>query len=106
MQTLTITNRPGDAPHAGITFHVYVVDRGEMLRYGKEASACTVEFYDTRHHDPANRLGREGQFVADYCAGTLLEDRERLAGGLDLCGYEPTWKVDGAALAEVFAALD
>lgn len=116
VNVLTITNQPGRAAHAGLTFLVYVVDEGERLRYSKEATRRTVEFYDARYPHFPNGSGeatshgvrpeRVGQFVADYHAETLLEDRERLAGGLNLYGGEASWTIDGAALAEVFAALD
>lgn len=99
---LTLTNQPGDAPYAGLAFHAYVVEQGEPLRYGKEAKRRTVEIYDARH-DMSGHPGREGQFVADYYAETLLEvTRGR---GLNLYGGEPTWTLDREAFTELLDAL-
>jgi hypothetical protein len=51
-----------------------------------------VEFYDTRY--PHTRFG---QFVSRYNLDTILES----SGGLDLMGYEPSWKIDAAAMLVV-----
>ena len=47
----------------------------------------TVEFYDRRHTHTSN-----GQFVSNYCVDTLLKGDMGI--GLDLMGYEPSWKVN------------
>lgn len=64
-----------------------------------------VEFYDTRR-----MYTIYGLFVSSYYASTLLgidgwsirSGRTDLTGqGLDLMGYAPEWKVDGAAMDKV-----
>lgn len=102
---LTLTNQPGDASHSGLTFHAYIVEQGETLRYGKPARSRTVEIYDARH-DRGAHPEREGQFVADYYAETLLADRERLANGLSLYGSSASpWTLDGEAVTALLDAL-
>jgi len=53
-----------------------------------------VEFYDGRYpHTP------DGQFITCYYASTLLGSHAGIpAGGLDLMGYEPAWKIDGRTM--------
>jgi len=55
-----------------------------------------VAFYDATHAGDLTRptFQPHGQFVADYYAEDLLER----AGGLDLRGHEPLWKVDASAM--------
>jgi hypothetical protein len=65
-----------------------------------------VEFYDADYAGDA-RFDPEGQFVSRYNLDTLLDIRERLsAGGLDLQGDVPKWKLSGEQMREAFAELD
>lgn len=51
----------------------------------------TIEFYDRRHAHTVN-----GQFVSNYNLNTILEMEP--GHGLDLMGYEPSWKVPGSSM--------
>lgn len=62
-----------------------------------EGDGLTVEFYDTRYNHT-----RFGQFVSRYAVSTILSDPR---GGLDLMGYEPSWKIDATAMTVVRAWL-
>jgi hypothetical protein len=84
----------------GITFNVRVLVKGspygleDCLTHDKEEPV--IEFYDTRH---SFDMGR-GQFVARYYLSTLIEAAEE-DSGLDLCGYEPSWKITAQNLRDV-----
>lgn len=88
-----ITFRP-----SGCRFGARIVRKGD--RYGAGRSLVhddkpMVEFYDDTHHSEwADPLG---QFISRYYIETLLTDR-RPGVGLDLCGYEPQWKIDGLTM--------
>lgn len=88
-----ITFRP-----SGCRFGARIVRKGD--RYGAGRSLVhddkpMVEFYDDTHHSEwADPLG---QFISRYYIETLLTDR-RPGVGLDLCGYEPQWKIDGPTM--------
>lgn len=88
----------------GVRFNVRIIRKGD--RYGLddclvvgEGRAATlegngplVEFYDSRWmHTP------RGQFVSRYGVDTILASH----GGLDLMSYEPSWKIDEAAMGIV-----
>jgi len=85
----------------GVRFNVRIIRTGD--RYGLddcltvgegnslrlEGPGPFVEFYDSRYlHTP------RGQFVSRYGVDTILATRQ----GLDLVGYEPSWKIDAAAM--------
>ena len=80
----------------GSPMRVLLIPAGEAcsnhLHLGVDPSeADLVEFYDGRYpHTP------DGQFISRYYASTLLEDPHTV--GLDLMGYEPSWKVDGKTM--------
>jgi len=89
-----------------IPFNVKIVSNGESYGLNNclthEKDDPLVEFYDTRY---ANRkgFGPKGQFVSRYYLSTLLE---RMDGyGLDLMGYEPSWKIDRKAMKVVMSFL-
>jgi len=71
---------------------VILLDAGEdnpNFPAATEPNKAIVEFYDGRYqHTP------DGQFVSRYYADTLLEKRHPTQG-LDLMGYEESWKIDG-----------
>lgn len=82
----------------------------EASKYGMNLPM--VEFYDTSQ-DPLRFPG--GQFVSRYYASTLLGlvrwgDDIRVSSkngiGLDLMGYEPSWKVSSEELGKVGAWLE
>ena len=99
----------------GVPFVVRVVSDGE--RYGRDgclvhgdpenkvfrgsdAGRPSVEFYDARYPDIDEWLGL-GQFTgARYFVSTLLGDDGYGSGtgGLDLVGYEPSWKIDAQTM--------
>lgn len=58
------------------------------------ATEDLVEFYDGRYpHTP------DGQFITRYYASTLQNNHTGIpVGGLDLMGYESSWKVDGRTM--------
>lgn len=59
-----------------------------------------IEFYDARYdHDP--RFAPLGQFVSSYLPETLAGH----VGGLDLMGYEPSWKVTAEGMATICEML-
>jgi hypothetical protein len=101
-KTLSLTNT------AGSTFIVVIVRRGE--RYGRDKMLVhaendpLVEFYDA---ECAGRPGfdPEGQFVSRYYRSTLLEHHTP-GVGLDLCGYEPKWKIDADEIAQLMRLLE
>jgi hypothetical protein len=94
-ETATITSK------TGVRFLVRILRTGD--RYGLDdcltwgigrsldlqGGGIGVEFYDTRHNHT-----RFGQFVSRYGADTILES----TSGLDLMSYEPSWKIDAAAM--------
>lgn len=102
---------------AGRAFNVRLVRCGD--RYGlddcltHDKDEPLVEFYDaTYENDPRFTLGR-GQFASRYCLGTLTgkdsfygHDHRRGTHGIDLCGHVPEWKVTGANVAELLAAIE
>ncbi len=62
-----------------------------------------VNVYDCRHEHT-----NYGQLVSSYHLDTLLDDddQERLMDeGLDLCGYEPHWKISGEGMNRVIKFL-
>jgi hypothetical protein len=110
MKTITV---PGGR---GFDFLVRLVERGDT--YGLEFCLThnkdepLVEFYDTRHqHTKAPDGQMLGQFVSRYSRGALdgvskwsaEADLGRL--GLNLCGYEPSWKVGPGAMQQVLTWL-
>jgi len=87
--------------YQNVPFNVKVLKKGDTYGLNKclthEDERPVVEFYDARHDfDP------EGQFVSRYYVETLLEDEE---GGLDLMGYEPSWKLDHFDMKKVRSYL-
>lgn len=94
-ETVTITSR------TGVRFNVrylrtgdrYGLDdrlvKGEGTSLRLEGPGDTVEFYDSRYpHTP------RGQFIARYGVDTIIDGSH----GLDLMTYEPSWKIDAAAM--------
>lgn len=82
----------------GRRFRVQIVNKGD--KYGLDKCLThnedkpMVEFYDI---SSTKIFGDEGQFVSRYYIETLIKDR-RSDMGLDLCGHEPAWKIDGATM--------
>lgn len=116
--TITVTNAPGDAPHAGRTFVAAIVPTGG--RYGRNAVLVNddgpmVEFYDATHADNPGFSDMQvngrtvGQFASRYFVATL-QGRDgfgtRHARPLNLDGGVPVWTVDGDAMIEVMDWLD
>lgn len=87
----------------GRKFLICIVRTGEQ--YGLDACLThesadpLVEVYDLTYANMGS-FGPRGQFVSRYYARTLAEG---VGGGIDLCGYEPTWKIDARAWAPVEA---
>ena len=102
---------------AGRPFNVRLVRHGD--HYGlddclvHDKGEPLVEFWDaTYEHDPRFTPGL-GQFVSRYCFGTLTgkpgyygQDHRHGSRGIDLCGYEPAWKLTGNNVVEAIAAVD
>jgi hypothetical protein len=102
METKPLLTVPGTLP--GVTFNVVIVEAGTPSprnKHGYVPKNHEVEFYDARHmHTPL------GQFVSSYHINTLIEyGLGKPNNGLDLMGYEPSWKVSAAGMAEVFKAI-
>jgi hypothetical protein len=76
---------PGTLP--GVSFNVVLkADEGKTF----------VEFFDTRYpHTPF------GQFVSSYYPSSI----QGCYNGLDLMGYEPSWKVSAEGMATVHTLL-
>jgi hypothetical protein len=55
-------------------------------------SDSIVQFYDSKYAG-VNGFPPEGQFVSSYYLRSTLFEKPHNGGGLDLCGYEPEWKV-------------
>jgi hypothetical protein len=55
-------------------------------------SDSVVQFYDNKYAG-VNGFPPEGQFVSSYYLRSTLFEKPHKGGGLDLCGYEPEWKV-------------
>lgn len=66
--------------------HVWCVQVGDEEKPVAKFFDCRYEHTDL------------GQFVSSYYVDTLLEDH---GGGLDLMGYEPTWKISAAGMDRV-----
>ena len=63
-----------------------------------------VQFFDNSQ----KAFGPSGQFVSSYYLRKTLFDRPYNGGGIDLCGYEPAWKVsaeDYAVIRKYLKAL-
>lgn len=66
-----------------------------------------VQFYDSKYAGKAG-FPPEGQFVSSYYLRNTLIERPYNGQGLDLCGYEPAWKVsaeDYARIQKILRAL-
>jgi hypothetical protein len=88
--SITATNATGK-----VRFVVRILRNGD--RYGRDDVLTWddlrpgVEFYDARYdHTPL------GQFVSRYYVETILEGAG--PSGLDLMGYEASWKIDGQSM--------
>jgi hypothetical protein len=85
MNQLKITNSEGTK------FSVVILSKGD--KYGlndcltHDEKEKLVEFYD------------KDQFVSRYYISTLLEGKR--GEGLCLCGYEPSWGIDGKTMDKV-----
>jgi hypothetical protein len=67
------------------------------LNFAVTATEDLIEFYDGRYPHTS-----DGQFITRYYASTLLDSHAGIpAGGLDLMGYESSWKIDGRTLKMV-----
>ena len=92
---------------AGLAFTMRIVRKGD--RWGLNDALTHnlddpyVEFYDQRY---TKGFGPRGQFVSRYYLSTLVEDRERLADGLDLYGGVASWSLDRQAMREMWAQLE
>jgi hypothetical protein len=95
-ETMTVTST------TGVTFRARILRDGTRHGLGQcltwAETRVGVEFYDTRYDHT-----EFGQFVSRYYVETVLETT--LGRGLDLMGYEPSWKIDPAAMAVVRAWL-
>ncbi len=80
-----IATVPGTLP--GVSFNVVLTGIE-----GKEL----VEFFDTRH-----KHTEFGQFVSRYYLKTIQDCTD----GLDLMGYEPSWKIGAEGMVMALAAL-
>lgn len=58
-----------------------------------------VQFYD--NSQSVEKFGPCGQFVSSYYLRCTLFERPWEGGGLDLCGYEPNWKVSAEDYATI-----
>lgn len=82
---------------SGVRFNVRILNEGDA--YGLSGALAWehedrpgVEFYDSRYpHTPL------GQFVSRYFVDDIIDGTT----GLDLMGYEPSWKIDAAAMSIV-----
>ncbi len=90
--------------HEGTCFGVRLIRKGEKwglndcLTHDREDPL--VEIIDL---DVDRTKFPDGQHVSYYGRSTLLERGELV--GLDMLGYEPKWKLDGAAFAQVYRWL-
>ena len=83
-----LTTVPGTLP--GVSFNVIL--KADEANEGK----ALVEFYDTRYpHTPF------GQFVSCYYPSSI----KGCYNGLDLMGYEPSWKVSAEGMQTVHKLL-
>jgi hypothetical protein len=101
---------------AGRAFNVRLVRKGDRYSGAPRASGLNdklthdkhpmVEFYDATYENDARfDLGR-GQFTSRYYVSTLFEENEwKTQRGLDLCGHEDVWKLDGVAMTMVMRWL-
>jgi len=67
------------------------VDGYRKTGYADLDADSVVQFYDNSQSKEA--FGPLGQFVSSYYLRNTLFERPYEGGGLDLCGYEPAWKV-------------
>ena len=66
-----------------------------------------VQFYDSKYAG-VNGFPPEGQFVSSYYLRSTLLDKQwgsNPSHGLDLCGYEPEWKVSGEDYEKIYEIL-
>jgi hypothetical protein len=71
-----------------------------------------VEWYDATYEGTPD-FGPRGQFVSRYSLATLTGrdpwsrcDHRKGSPGIDLCGYEPAWKVSGQNVRDALAAVE
>ena len=101
----------------GCAFNVRLVRRGDYYGLGDclvhDKEEPMIEFWDaTYENDPKFTRGL-GQFVSRYFFGTLTgkpgfygQDHRHGSHGLDLCSYEPSWKLTGDNVVDAVAAVD
>lgn len=63
-----------------------------------------VQFYDSKYAGVGG-FPPEGQFVSSYYLRNTLLERPWKGEGLDLCGYEPEWKVSGEDFGKIYKML-
>lgn len=93
----------------GNEFNVVLTPAGERSPRGAGKyvpKKAEVEFFDARYQND-ERFAPLGQFVASYLVSTLTKGGTiaRVAGGLDLVTYEPSWKISAEGMETVRAAL-
>ena len=62
-----------------------------------------VKFFDAEYMGSPG-FTEYGQFVSSYYLKTLLDRHDN--EGLDLCGYEPVWKIDAATMNKIVKFLN
>lgn len=96
----------------GRAFNIVLVRQGD--RYGRndclvhDADDPLIEFYDATYESDDRFVKGRGQFVSRYYLRTLT-DREHgdsRRAGLNLCGHEPAWRVNGENVTDALAAVD
>lgn len=103
--TFSVRNKPGDYPYSGREFVVRITHSPPGGKYKGHEDEVHVAFHDATYRND-RRFAPHGQLVSSYFGSTVLEGgRKRALLGLDLVGYEPVWKLDGAAYAQAYDRL-
>lgn len=63
-----------------------------------------VQFYDSKYAG-VKGFSPEGQFVSSYYLRSTLLEKPHDGRGLDLCGYEPEWKVSAEDYGKIYEML-
>ena len=91
----------------GRSFGIHIVRKGDRFGLNKclvhedeRGWGPMVEFYDLTYPDT---FGEEGQFVSRYYTETLRKGEGGV--GLNLCGYQPAWRVTAENMDQVLSFI-
>jgi hypothetical protein len=107
---MTTTTAPTFTADNGVTFAVRIVRPGEG--YGRSRAVTNhtdqalVEMFDARYAGK-NGFEAEGQIIAQYNLGSLLNDPDTLTNyGLNMHFGVPAWSIDGDTMGAILFHIE